>query len=160
GEGPAAPHGRGPGTQRDLGAAGVDRGPVPGALWRQARQYATAHRLHRPFLQFDSAYAAYPMSIPGLFSMLCSGGPAPHAGAERLAAARFPCPSIAGQLSSAGYRTALVHSGRFVYLGMRGVVEGRGFDVLADAADIGGKHASSFGVDERSSVARALSFVD
>src|SRR6185295_1965009 len=57
-------------------------------------------------------------------------------------------------------RTALIHSGRFVYLGMRGVVEDRGFDKLMDAGDIGGKYASSFGVDEPSSVKSSLAFID
>jgi phosphoglycerol transferase MdoB-like AlkP superfamily enzyme len=114
----------------------------------------------RDSLQLDHAYSAYPMSIPGLFSMLCSSAPPPHAKVESLSGASRPCPSIASQLGAAGYRASLVHSGRFVYLGMRGVVENRGFDSLVDAADIGGKYAVSFGVDEASAVRRALADVD
>lgn len=128
---------------------GADRDPMP-------RLSAFAARS----MLFENAYAAYPMSIKGLFSMLCSGGPAAQTSAEHYTAARVPCPSIADRFKTAGYRTALVHSGRFVYLGMRGVVEGRGFDELMDAGDIGGQYASSFGVDEPSSVKRSLAFVD
>jgi arylsulfatase A-like enzyme len=128
---------------------GADRDPMP-------RLSAFAARS----MLFENAYAAYPMSIKGLFSMLCSGGPAAQTSAEHYTAARVPCPSIADRFRTAGYRTALVHSGRFVYLGMRGVVEERGFDTLLDAGDIGGQYASSFGVDEPSSVKRSLAFVD
>src|SRR6185436_14920378 len=87
-------------------------------------------------------------------------GPIPFASPDALASAKAPCPSVASRFAEAGYRTALVHSGRFVYLGMRGVVEGRGFERLMDAGDIGGQYASSFGVDEPSSVRSSLSFVD
>jgi arylsulfatase A-like enzyme len=128
---------------------GADRDPVP-------RLSAFAARS----MLFENAYSAYPMSIPGLFSMLCSGGPGPHTSAEHYTAARVPCPAVAGRFAEAGYRTALVHSGRFVYLGMQGVVEGRGFDQLLDAGDVGGRYASSFGVDEASSVRASLAFVD
>lgn len=134
---------------RYLAPYGASRDPMP-----RLSQFV------RDSVQIDNAYAAYPMSIPGLFSMLCSRAPPPHAPSSALSGARRPCPSIASELSAAGYRTALVHSGRFVYLGMRGVVEGRGFDALIDAGDIGGKYAASFGVDEASAVERALAEVD
>jgi arylsulfatase A-like enzyme len=134
---------------RYLSPYGAERDPMP-------RLSAFAARS----MLFENAYAAYPMSIKGLFSMLCSGGPAAQTSAEHYTAARIPCPSIADRFKAAGYRTALVHSGRFVYLGMRGVVEGRGFDKLMDAGDIGGQYASSFGVDEPSSVKSSLAFVD
>jgi phosphoglycerol transferase MdoB-like AlkP superfamily enzyme len=68
--------------------------------------------------------------------------------------------SIAEQLQQIGYRTALFHSGRFMYLGMKSVVENRGFDTLEDAGDIGGNVNSSFGVDEPSAVKRMLSWID
>jgi hypothetical protein len=109
---------------------------------------------------FESVYAVYPESIKGLFSMLCSTAPAAHTAAARYTAQALPCPSVASELRQAGYHTALFHSGRFVYLGMRGVVEARGFDVLADAGDIGGRYASSFGVDEPSTVQRILAWID
>jgi arylsulfatase A-like enzyme len=43
---------------------------------------------------------------------------------------------------------------------MEAVIRGRGFDVLADAGDIGGQHNSSFGVDEASTVSRILDWID
>jgi arylsulfatase A-like enzyme len=43
---------------------------------------------------------------------------------------------------------------------MRAVVTGRGFDVAEDAAAIGGQVHSSFGVDERATVARMLNWID
>lgn len=107
---------------------------------------------------FDNAYAVYPESIKGLLSMLCSVSPAFDQSAE--SSARAPCRSIASMLAGMGYRTALFHSGRFAYLGMEAVVRNRGFDVLADAGDIGGQHESSFGADDRSTVDRVLAWID
>jgi arylsulfatase A-like enzyme len=109
---------------------------------------------------FDAAYAAYPESIKGLYSLLCSAAPAAHTPAERYTAARIPCSPLAEQLRAVGYRTAMFHSGWFAYLGMAGVVADRGFDVLADAGVIGGAYATSFGVDEQSTVQRLLRFID
>ncbi len=78
---------------------------------------------------FDNAYAVYPESIKGLFSVLCSTYPAFDSQPE--AYEHVPCPSLPEQLSAAGYRTALFHSGRFDYLGMKSVIENRGYGTLA-----------------------------
>jgi arylsulfatase A-like enzyme len=107
---------------------------------------------------FDNAYAVYPESIKGLFSVLCSLYPALDSTAAMYAAA--PCRSIAEVLAGAGYSTALFHSGRFAYLGMQEVIRNRGFAALEDAGDIGGNHESSFGVDEPSAVRRILNWID
>jgi phosphoglycerol transferase MdoB-like AlkP superfamily enzyme len=109
-------------------------------------------------LVFDNAYSVYPESIRGLFSVLCSQYPKFGAPPDDYPAA--PCTSIAEQLRQIGYKTALFHSGRFMYLGMKSVVENRGFETLEDAGDIGGNVNSSFGVDEPSAVKRILSWVD
>ena len=114
--------------------------------------------LARSGIAFENAYAVYPESIKGLFSILCSMYPAFDSAAELYAS--VPCRSIASMLANSGYRTALFHSGRFMYLGMDGVIRRRGFDVLADAGDIGGNHHSSFGVDEPSTVSRILDWID
>jgi len=114
--------------------------------------------LARSAIVFDNAYAVYPESIKGLFSILCAMVPAFDSSAETYAA--VPCRSLAAILSGIGYRTALFHSGRFMYLGMEAVIRNRGFDTLADAGDIGGNHNSSFGVDEPSTVAHILSWID
>lgn len=115
-------------------------------------------RLAESAVVFDNAYAVYPESIKGLFSILCSVAPAFDTTPEVYEAA--PCRSMAQILGDNGYRTALFHSGRFGYLGMSSIVRGRGFDTLEDAGDIGGHHQSSFGVDEPATVARALSWID
>jgi arylsulfatase A-like enzyme len=107
---------------------------------------------------FDHAYAAYPESIKGLFSILCSTFPAFDINLNVLS--RTPCDAVPSVLRRYGYRTALFHSGRFDYLGMSGVIEGRGFDTLEDAGDIGGNHQSSFGVDEPATVDRMLHWID
>jgi len=107
---------------------------------------------------FENAYAVYPESIKGLFSVLCSRYPAIDTKAELCA--RVTTPSIAQRLGDAGYRTALFHSGRFLYLGMEAIVENRGFEVLEDAGDIGGNRNSSFGVDDEATVERMLGWVD
>jgi len=108
--------------------------------------------LARSAIVFDNAYAVYPESIKGLFSILCSAYPGFDGEA--------PCRSMPAVLSGAGYRTGLFHSGRFLYLGMEAVVRNRGFDALEDAGDIGGNRHSSFGVDEPSTVARILQWID
>ena len=132
-----------------LPAWGAARDPMPrlGALARDA-------------WIFDNVYTAHPESIKGLFAMLCSTAPAAHSGAARYTEAALPCDPLPARLRAAGYHTALFHSGWFAYLGMRGIVEGRGFDRLADAGDIGGTWKRSFGVDEPATVARALAWVD
>ena len=114
--------------------------------------------LARTSLVFDAAYAVYPESIRELFATLCGRPPAFHEDAE--ADAAQPCDALTARLSHAGYRTALFHSGRFDYLGMRAVVSRVGFDVAEDAAAIGGAVHSSFGVDEDATVARMLAWID
>lgn len=111
-------------------------------------------------LLFERMYTSYPESIKSLLPLLCGEYPAPHTSARAYAAGRSPCAPLAAALAAAGYRTGLFHSGRFAYLGMAAMVEGRGFEVLADAAEIGGPYAASFGTDDRSTVARVLEFVD
>jgi phosphoglycerol transferase MdoB-like AlkP superfamily enzyme len=114
--------------------------------------------LARTALIFENAYAVYPESIKALFSILSSRYPAMDTETESYA--RISTPSLASLLKAAGYRTALFHSGRFMYLGMKAVVENRGFEVLEDAGMIGGNFESSFGVDEPSTVRRALAWID
>src|SRR5215471_6632555 len=132
---------------RYLQTYGANSDPMP-SLTEMARSSIT----------FKNAYAVYPESIKGLFSVLCSRYPALDTEAERYSSIKTP--SIAAVLKAAGYRTALFHSGRFMYLGMESVVEERGYDVLEDAGAIGGNLESSFGVDEASTVTRALSWID
>jgi sulfatase-like protein len=107
---------------------------------------------------FDRAYAVYPESIKALFAMLCSAYPAFDSASETYAGAA--CPALPAALHGAGYATALFHSGRFMYLGMDAVVRNRGYQTLEDAGDIGGARLSSFGIDEASTVARMLAWVD
>jgi glucan phosphoethanolaminetransferase (alkaline phosphatase superfamily) len=108
---------------------------------------------------FENAYAVYPESIKGFFSVLCSTYPAFDTSPEIYARVRPP--SLAGVLAAAGYHTALFHSGRFEYLGMEAIVRNRGYHTLEDAGDIGGDHHSSFGVDdERITVRRLLAWID
>jgi hypothetical protein len=132
---------------RYLAPYGFDRDPTP---------YLTA--LSRKSVLFETAYAVYPESIKGLLPVLCSVYPA--FGIPAGAYADFPCSSIAAELSASGYRTALVHSGRFAYLGMRAIVENRGFEVLEDAGSISGNVNSSFGVDEPAAIDRIFSWID
>src|SRR6202162_1618109 len=114
--------------------------------------------LARRALVFDNAYAVYPESIKGLYSVLCSTFPAFDSHPEEYA--NLGCRSVASVLGDAGYRTAMFHSGRFGYLGMESMIRHRGYQTLEDAGDITGNHNSSFGVDEPATVARMLAWVD
>ncbi|HEV8486244.1 MAG TPA: sulfatase [Blastocatellia bacterium] len=114
--------------------------------------------LARSALVFEGAYAVYPESIKGLFSVLCARYPAMDTASKGYA--QVTTPSLAAVLKGAGYRTALFHSGRFMYLGMEAVVANRGYEILEDAGAIGGHFESSFGVDEPSTVNRALAWID
>ncbi|MEK6287814.1 MAG: sulfatase [Acidobacteriota bacterium] len=114
--------------------------------------------LARAAIVFDNAYAVYPESIKELFSVICSRYPAMDTASENYS--WITTPSLAAVLGRAGYRAALFHSGRFMYLGMYDVVANRGYEVLEDAGAIGGNHESSFGVDEPSTVHRALGWID
>lgn len=114
--------------------------------------------LARNAIVFDRAYAVYPESIKGLFATLCSRYPAFDVEADALA--DVECAALPAALRAEGYTTALFHSGRFDYLGMRAVIDRRGFDVLEDAGAIGGNVQSSFGVDEPATVRRMLEWID
>ena len=109
-------------------------------------------------LVFENAYAVYPESIKGLYSVLCSTYPAFDSQPEEYA--NLGCRSVASILGDAGYSTALFHSGRFGYLGMESIIRKRGYQTLEDAGDIAGNHNSSFGVDEPATVARILAWID
>jgi arylsulfatase A-like enzyme len=115
-------------------------------------------RLAATSLVFEHAYAVCPESIKGLFSVLCSRYPAFDTRAEDYA--RLRTPSIADVLAGQGCRTALFHSGRFLYLGMNAVIRRRGFETLEDAGAISGNFHSSFGVDEPATVDRMLAWID
>jgi arylsulfatase A-like enzyme len=115
-------------------------------------------RLAATSLLFENVSAVYPESIKGLFSVLCSRYPAFDTRGEDYAGIRTPC--LAEVLARDGFRTALFHSGRFMYLGMNAVVQQRGFDTLEDAGAIGGNFNSSFGVDEPATVDRMLAWID
>jgi hypothetical protein len=115
-------------------------------------------RLAEQSIVFDRAYTVYPESIKELLAVLCSRYPAFQTPAESYA--RVPCPSLAQTLADAGYRTALFHSGRFMYLGMEAVIRNRGFETLEDAGAIGGNVNSSFGVDEPAAVERIFNWID
>lgn len=105
-------------------------------------------------LVFERAYCVVPESIRNLLALLTSHAPAADATPEDHRG--LPLRSLATELRARGYRSALVHSGRFAYLGMDAVVDAADFDVAEDAGDIGGNRRSSFGVDDPSSVRRAL----
>lgn len=117
-------------------------------------------RLARGGIVFEQAYTVYPESVKGLYSLLCSRATAPYRAAADYAARRRPCVDLATRLRDAGYATALYHSGRFAYLGMRDIVADRGFDRLLDAGDIGGPYLSSFGTDDGATVERLLADLD
>ena len=106
---------------------------------------------------FDRAYAAYPESIKGLFSILSSRYPAIETSSENYR--HIGKPSLAHALRAEGYRTALFHSGRFMYLGMEDVIQDRGYEQLFDAGAIGGQRESSFGVEEPATVERMLEWL-
>jgi arylsulfatase A-like enzyme len=132
---------------RYLGLYGATRDPAPAVT-----------ALARHALVFDRAYAVYPESVKGLFATLCSRYPAFDTEPDLYAG--VPCVSLPTELKRAGYRTALFHSGRFDYLGMRAAIDNRGFDALEDAGDIGGNRQSSFGVDDDATVGRVLNWID
>jgi hypothetical protein len=94
--------------------------------------------LARRALVFENAYAVYPESIKGLFSVLCSIFPAFDSRPEEYE--NVECSSVAAVLADAGYHTAMFHSGRFGYLGMESIIRHRGYQTLEDAGDIGGNH--------------------
>lgn len=119
-----------------------------------------ASRLAQRGLVFERMYTSYPESIKSLLPIFCSQYPAVHTAAGDYAAGRVGCVPLAGVLRDEGYRTGLFHSGRFRYLGMAAMVAERGFAVLADAAEIGGPHAVSFGTDDRATAERVLQFID
>ncbi|HEV3024313.1 MAG TPA: sulfatase-like hydrolase/transferase, partial [Pirellulales bacterium] len=109
-------------------------------------------------LLVEQAYVVYPESIKGLHAMLSSAWPAFDTEPEVYR--NSPHPALGTVLAGHGYRTALFHSGRFMYLGMESVIRDRGYQTLADAGDIGGNRESSFGIDEPATVERIFEWID
>jgi arylsulfatase A-like enzyme len=107
---------------------------------------------------FENAYTAYPETIKSFFGVQCALFPALDTDPEVYG--RDFGPALASVLRGNGYRTALFHSGRFMYLGMDAALQNRGYDTLEDAGDIGGERDSSFGIDESSTVRRILRWID
>lgn len=107
---------------------------------------------------FDAAYAVYPESVKGLYATLCAR--TPIIGAPIEASLKRPCAPLPNALRAAGFRTGLFHAGRFAYLGMDALVAQSGFDTAEDAGAIGGVVHSSFGVDEASTVARTIRWMN
>ena len=114
-------------------------------------------RMAQSGIVFDHAYAAYPESIKGLFSILSSRYPAIETATENYR--HIGKPSLAHALRREEYRTALFHSGRFMYLGMEDIIHERGYEQLLDAGAIGGRRESSFGVEEPATVERMLEWL-
>ena len=105
-----------------------------------------------------NAYAVFPESIEGQVPILCALPPMPDAEPGEYAShARHSLPA---RLRPHGYTSGLFHAGRFRFLGMQDVLGPMGFDVLADAATIGGDRESSFGIDEEATVDALLHWVD
>ena len=145
-------------TERAVGDPGVHRRASSRALRRGARSHAEPDGAGTALDSLRARLRGVPESIKGLFATLCSRYPAFDTPPELYA--EVPCASLAATLAGAGYRTALFHSGRFMYLGMKSVIDHRGFEVLEDAGAIGGRVDSSFGVDEASAVERTLGWID
>jgi phosphoglycerol transferase MdoB-like AlkP superfamily enzyme len=76
-------------------------------------------------LVFENAYAVYPESIKGLYSVLCSTFPAFDSQPKEYE--HLGCRSVAAVLADAGYHTAMFHSGRFDYLRMESMINHRGY---------------------------------
>ena len=94
----------------------------------------------------------------GLFSILCSQYPR---------SMRVPIPTPARRAAASPRISRVVAIARRSFIpavsatsAWTAVVSNRGFEVLADAGDIGGRHESSFGVDDRTTVERTLAWVD
>jgi hypothetical protein len=112
----------------------------------------TAQGLHCP-----TAYAVYPESIEGQVPILCALPP--MVDAKPTDYRNQAMSALPHRLRPVGYRSGLFHAGRFRFLGMQDVLAPMGFDVLADAATIGGETESSFGIDEESAVDALLQWV-
>lgn len=115
-------------------------------------------RMAQSAIVFDRAYAVYPESIKGLFSILSSRYPAIETSTENYR--HIGQPSLAHALRAKGYRTVLFHSGRFMYLGMDDIIADRGYEQMFDAGAIGGQRESSFGVEEPATVERMLNWLE
>lgn len=115
-------------------------------------------RLTERGLLFENTYTTYPETIRSFLAAQSSV----HAALDMAPGnyAGWSGPALAAELGRHGYRTGLFHSGRFAYLGMDGAVAAQGYDVAQDAGVIGGRHESSFGIDETSTVTRLLGWID
>jgi arylsulfatase A-like enzyme len=72
----------------------------------------------------------------------------------------FPGETLANLFHARGYRTAFIESGDLAYVNQREFLENRGFDKVADFADLGGNALSSWGGDDRLLPEGILRFID
>jgi hypothetical protein len=132
---------------RHLGVYGAALDPMPNLT-----------RLAAEGILFERAYTTYPETIKSFFATQCAMHPALDLTPEVYE--HCTAPSLAAVLGGRGYHTGLFHAGRFGYLGMEAVLRGRGYQVMEDAAKIGGAYEIGFGIDEESTVRRLLRWVD
>ncbi|HEX2676990.1 MAG TPA: sulfatase-like hydrolase/transferase, partial [Polyangiales bacterium] len=134
-------------------------------LWRGKTPGLTPRltELSQHALMFDDYYTAAPVSMKSLFTLHCSSYPYPHPAAETYANPNLDCMSISEVLKKRGYRTALLHSGRFSYTHKDDFFRPRRYDVMRDADML--VHRDKYplvlwGADDRAAVDDALEWLD
>ena len=135
-----------------LGLYGAQDDPMP-----------NLSRMAEHALVFDSWYSVTPASMKSLFATLCSTWPYPRPIADTYVHPRLPCHSLSEVLSLGGYRSSLVHSGKFSYTRKDAFLEGRGFDSLWDKNSLPSDddaYSDSWGLEEEAAVAQMERFLD
>jgi arylsulfatase A-like enzyme len=135
-----------------LGLYGASDDPAP-----------NVSRIAETALVFDDYYTVTPASMKSLFANLCSTYPYPRPTAVTYIRPQIPCHSFPEVLKLNGYRSSLVHSGKFTYTRKIDFLEGRGFESLWDMRSLpqdDTMYTDSWGIEEEASVAQMTRFLD
>ncbi len=120
-------------------------------------------RIAQTAMVFDDYYTVTPASMKSLFANFCSTYPYPRPTAETYIRPRIPCHSFPEVLKLNGYRSSLVHSGKFTYTRKIDFLEGRGFESLWDMKSLpqdDTMYTDSWGIEEEASISQMTRFLD
>ncbi|MBL4632332.1 MAG: sulfatase-like hydrolase/transferase [Kofleriaceae bacterium] len=104
---------------------------------------------------WNGHYSHLPLSMPSIYSILCSSFGVPFGKIITEVAPQIDCHSLPEILVASGYKAGLWHSGRFSFSEKDRFLKGRGYAPLLDATTMPGKETfreSSWGLEERAAV--------
>ncbi len=121
------------------------------------------HELAKNGVYWDNFYASIPMSIKSIFSSHSGYYPAADMTPISVKNPKIDIKAIPQHFKENGYRTALLHGGKFSYTQKNAFLEERGYDEMYDAASLPKQkkyEQLSWGIDDQAVFDYAKNWID